>query len=115
MAFLDGKSSCQPSAYLPAQRHHAYHLFPSPQVSMAFLGVVGVPGLLAWDEGVAREALGMLCAIVTEHVHKWNGYLVGGEWWAWVGALLVWVKGRDGSGAHCGDGARAEVEWIPGG
>lgn len=59
---------------------------------MAFLGVVGVPGLLAWDEAVAREALGLLCAIVTEHVHKWNGYLVGARG-VWVSVMLLCVMG----------------------
>ncbi|GFR48852.1 hypothetical protein Agub_g10806, partial [Astrephomene gubernaculifera] len=49
---------------------------PLGAVAMAYLGIVGVPTLLAWDEGVTREGLALLHACVAEAVHKWGGYLV---------------------------------------
>ncbi|KAG2501549.1 hypothetical protein HYH03_000056 [Edaphochlamys debaryana] len=49
---------------------------PLGAVAMAFTGVVGVPTLLAWDEPMTREALGLLAASVGEQVVRHNGYLV---------------------------------------
>lgn len=42
---------------------------------MAYVGIVGVPALLAWDEALTREALALMHGCVAELSHKLGGYL----------------------------------------
>eukprot|EP00198_Chlamydomonas_reinhardtii_P006617 XP_001695953.1 predicted protein [Chlamydomonas reinhardtii] len=49
---------------------------PLGAVAMVYVGVAGVPALLAWDEPITREALALLHACLAEHVRTWGGYLV---------------------------------------
>ncbi|KAG2434059.1 hypothetical protein HXX76_007787 [Chlamydomonas incerta] len=49
---------------------------PLGAVAMVYVGVAGVPALLAWDEALTRESLALLHGCLAEHVRTWGGYLV---------------------------------------
>ena len=73
---------------------------------MVYVGVAGVPALLAWDEPITREALALLHACLAEHVRTWGGYLVEAADEQVGAGVCGRGGGRGGGRVWGGDGER---------